>query len=256
MAERDAPLLAVLIDADNTTPKAAKAIFAEIATLGEAAVRRLYGDFASPRMKGWLEIMAGLAIVPHQQSANTTGKNASDIALVIDAMDLLHSNRFDGFVLVSSDSDFTRLASRIREQGLNVYGIGERKTPEAFRNACKRFIFIENLQTGADRKESDETLLDNAARQTAMEAVPLIDTAISALGEETDWHHLGRLGQQLIAQNPDFDSRNFGSGNLSGLLKRIGRYEVDLETSPARMRKKQAGREATQQPTKRTAKKT
>ncbi len=248
MAERDTPLLAVLIDADNTSPKAAKAIFVEIATLGEAAVRRLYGDFSSPRMKGWLDTTASLAIVPHQQSANTTGKNASDIALVIDAMDLLHSNRFDGFVLVSSDSDFTRLASRIREQGLDVYGIGERKTPDAFRNACKRFIFIENLQASAERQDTGEATLDNTSKQMPTEAIPLIEAAISALGEESDWHQLGRLGQQLIANHPDFDSRNFGSGNLSGLLKRIDRYEVDLKSSPARMRKRPADQSSSRQP--------
>ena len=141
----DTPLLAVLIDADNTSHKHAQAIFEEIAGLGEASVRRLYGDFSSSHMKGWSNVQAEFGIVPFHQPANTVGKNASDIALVIDAMDLLLSGRFDGFVLCSSDSDFTRLASRIREQGLDVYGIGQQKTPEAFRKACKRFIFIEKI---------------------------------------------------------------------------------------------------------------
>ena len=149
-------LLAVLIDADNTSPKHAKAIFDEVSSLGEASVRRCYGDFSSQRMNGWSEQVASLGLVPHHQPANTVGKNASDIALVIDAMDLLHSGRFDGFVLVSSDSDFTRLASRIREQGLDVYGIGEKKTPDAFRQACKRFIFVENLGDDAETQTASK----------------------------------------------------------------------------------------------------
>ena len=136
----DRPLLAVLIDADNTSPTYAEAIFDEIASLGEASVRRIYGDFSSAQLRGWAKVLADFGLVPHHQPANTVGKNASDIALVIDAMDILHSGRFDGFVLVSSDSDFTRLASRIREQGLDVYGLGQRKTPSAFVKACKRFI--------------------------------------------------------------------------------------------------------------------
>ena len=128
-------LLAVLIDADNTSPKYAKALFDEIASLGEASVRRCYGDFSSNQMAGWSKVTAEFGLVPTHQPANTVGKNASDIALVIDAMDLMHSGRFDGFCLVSSDSDFTRLASRLREQGLDVFGIGMQKTPEAFRKA-------------------------------------------------------------------------------------------------------------------------
>jgi hypothetical protein len=132
--------LAVLIDADNATARIAGRLFEEIAKIGEASVRRIYGDFSGPRLKPWADILAQHAIIPQQQFAYTAGKNSSDIALVIDAMDLLHSGRFDGFCLVSSDSDFTRLASRIREQGVDVYGFGEQKTPESFRQACRRFI--------------------------------------------------------------------------------------------------------------------
>ena len=142
--------LAILIDADNASPRTAAVIFEEIATIGEASARRIYGDFSGTRLKGWSEVLATYAIIPHQNFANTVGKNASDIALVIDAMDLLHSGRFDGFCLVSSDSDFTRLAARIREQGLDVYGFGEQKTPESFRRACKRFIYTENLLPQGD----------------------------------------------------------------------------------------------------------
>ena len=157
MERSDEARLAVLIDADNTSAKWADAIFEEIATLGEASVRRIYGDFSGPQLRSWERKLAGLAVVPHQQFAYTKGKNSSDIALVIDAMDLMHTGRFDGFVLVSSDSDFTRLASRLREQGLQVFGIGRRNTPEAFRKACKRFIFIENLLSDGDAvRETDE----------------------------------------------------------------------------------------------------
>ena len=145
----DTRRLAVLIDADNASSQIADGLFEEIAKIGEASVRRIYGDFAASRMKGWSAVLSRHAIIPQQQFAYTPGKNASDIALVIDAMDLLHSGRFDGFCLVSSDSDFTRLAARIREQGTDVYGFGEQKTPESFRQACRRFIYTENLLPAA-----------------------------------------------------------------------------------------------------------
>src|SRR5499425_3228166 len=137
--------LAILIDADNTSPRIAAGLFEEVAKFGEASVRRIYGDFSGQRLKSWADILQKYAIDPYQQFAYTAGKNASDIALVIDAMDLLHSRRFDGFCLVSSDSDFTRLASRLREEGADVYGFGAQKTPESFRQACRRFIYTENL---------------------------------------------------------------------------------------------------------------
>ena len=145
MAEDAARKLAVLIDAENTSPKVADALFEEIAKIGEASLRRIYGDFSKGQLAGWERVLMKHAILAQQQFANTTGKNSSDITLVIDAMDLLHSGRFDGFCLVSSDSDFTRLAARIREQGIDVYGIGQTKTPESFRQACTRFIFTENF---------------------------------------------------------------------------------------------------------------
>ncbi|MCR9068094.1 MAG: NYN domain-containing protein [Rhodobacteraceae bacterium] len=220
----DTPLLAVLIDADNTSHKHAKAIFDEIAGFGEASVRRIYGDFSSSHMKGWSNVQAEFGIVPHHQPANTVGKNASDIALVIDAMDLMHSNRFDGFVLVSSDSDFTRLASRIREQGLEVYGIGQQKTPEPFRKACKRFIFIENIlpqaddsKTAADRKPDTKALTD---------ARDLIFRAMEAIDQDDDWYSLGQIGQYITAANPDFDTRTYGKRKLSDLIESIKALEV------------------------------
>src|SRR6266705_5006933 len=147
--------LAIVIDADNTSPRIAAGLFEEVAKFGEARVRRIYGDFSGQRLKSWADILQKYAIDPYQQFAYTTGKNASDIALVIDAMDLLHSGRLDGFCLVSSDSDFTRLASRLREQGADVFGFGEQKTPESFRQACRKFIYTENLLNGTTTNNRD-----------------------------------------------------------------------------------------------------
>ena len=235
MARAGIPLLAVLVDADNSSPVWAEAIFEEIASLGEASVRRIYGDFSRPQMKGWSDRLAALALVPHHQPANTVGKNASDIALVIDAMDLLHSGLFDGFVLISSDSDFTRLASRIREQGLDVYGIGQQKTPEAFRKACKRFIFVENLlaEPEADVKTAGK---GGAARQSPSKAVPLITGAMKAIGGEDDWYSLGQIGQFITAANPDFDARNYGCSKLSDLIARAGPFETRKEGNHLQVR--------------------
>src|SRR3712207_508509 len=193
--EARAARLAVLIDADNASAKIAGRLFEEIAKIGEASVRRIYGDFSSPRLKPWSNILAQHAIIPHQQFAYTTGKNASDIALVIDAMDLLHSGRFDGFCLVSSDSDFTRLASRIREQGVAVYGFGEHKTPESFRQACHRFIFTENLllpeaPTPGDTNKAVKPLAPPTA------ATPLLQTALAQMDAEDGWVRLGSLGDR------------------------------------------------------------
>ncbi|KPQ08593.1 MAG: hypothetical protein HLUCCA12_01900 [Rhodobacteraceae bacterium HLUCCA12] len=221
MARAGIPLLAVLIDADNSSPRWAEAIFDEIAALGEASVRRIYGDFSRPQMNGWQAVLPALALVPHHQPANTVGKNSSDIALVIDAMDLLHSGRFDGFVLVSSDSDFTRLASRIREHGLDVYGIGQQKTPEAFRKACKRFIFVENLLS-----ESEPDTRDAPRRESPSKARPLLVAALHALDHDQDWVPLGQLGQTILASHPDFDSRTYGCAKLSELVQKAGGFEM------------------------------
>jgi len=220
----DTPLLAVLIDADNTSYKHAKAIFEEIAGLGEASVRRIYGDFSSSHMKGWSNVQAEFGIVPHHQPANTVGKNASDIALVIDAMDLMHSERFDGFVLVSSDSDFTRLASRIREQGLDVYGIGQQKTPDAFRKACKRFIFIENI-IGSEEAPSQKSEAP-IEKQPLTAARDMIFRAMESIEQDDDWYSLGQIGQYITAANPDFDTRTFGKRKLSDLVQSLKMLEV------------------------------
>ena len=207
------PLLAVLIDADNAPAKYAHAMFKEIAAIGEASVRRIYGDFSSSNMNGWKGVQAELGLVPHQAPAYTKGKNSSDIALVIDAMDLMHTARFDGFVLVSSDSDFTRLASRIREQGLAVYGMGEEKTPQAFRKVCKRFIILENLLDVPQETASEPT----GSKKPGM--AQLAETAAAKYG-------MGVIGQRLIAENPDFDTRTYGKPRLSELVDALKGFET------------------------------
>ncbi|WAP70875.1 NYN domain-containing protein [Jiella pelagia] len=218
--------LAVLIDADNASSKIADGLFEEIAKIGEASVRRVYGDFSSPRSKGWVEILARHAIVPQQQFAYTIGKNASDITLVIDAMDLLHSGRFDGFCLVSSDSDFTRLAARIREQGVDVYGFGEQKTPESFRQACFRFIYTENLlpeRSGAN-STSDAKMAKPLAGQE--EATRLMLRVIAQMDTEDGWANLGTFGKQILNLAPDFDPRTYGFKKLSDLVRATKEFEV------------------------------
>jgi hypothetical protein len=230
MAEGSRPLLAVLIDADNTSPRYAGAIFEEIAGLGEASVRRCYGDFSSQQMSGWSKVQAEHGIVPHHSPAHTVGKNSSDISLVIDAMDILHTGRFDGFVLVSSDSDFTRLASRIREQGLDVYGIGQAKTPEAFRKACKRFIFLENLSTQAPdaraTKAEDTKPAAPPPIAALTEARDVILRAMDALEGDDGWIGLGPLGQYITSANPDFDTRTYGRKKLSDLIQDLKVFET------------------------------
>ncbi len=197
--EPRAPRLAVLIDADNASSRIATRLFEEIAKIGEASVRRIYGDFSGTRLKSWAEVLSTHAIRAQQNFAYTTGKNAPDIALVIDAMDLLHTGRFDAFCLVSSDSDFTGLAARIREQGIDVYGFGEQKTPESFRQACRRFIYTENLLPEAPTSEEPERadLRPAAAKQAPSAAAPLIRKAIAQLDDDGGWVPLGRVGQRL-----------------------------------------------------------
>jgi hypothetical protein len=226
-AEPRAPRLAVLIDADNASPRIAAGLFEEIAKIGEASVRRIYGDFSGTRLKGWADVLATYAIMPHQNFAYTTGKNASDIALVIDAMDLLHSGRFDGFCLVSSDSDFTRLAARIREQGVDVYGFGEQKTPESFRQACRRFIYTENLLPEAPAPDRPAR---SGSRASALKppsaAQDLIRTAIAQLDDDEGWVALGRVGQRLAILASDFDPRTYGQAKLGDLVEQAGGFDV------------------------------
>ena len=239
-SEPRSPRLAVLIDADNASARIADGLFEEIAKIGEASVRRIYGDFSVPRLKSWADILSRHAIMPHQNFAYTKGKNASDIALVIDAMDLLHSGRFDGFCLVSSDSDFTRLAARIREQGIDVYGFGEQKTPESFRQACRRFIYTENLLPEAPAPDRDPAP-GSKPLQPPSAAVPVLRKAIVALDDDDGWVGLGAVGQQLGKLASDFDPRTYGHAKLGDLVEKTGAFEVErIKGKGIRIRPKKA----------------
>ena len=218
--------LAILIDADNTSPRIAAGLFEEVAKFGEASVRRIYGDFSGQRLKSWADILQKYAIDPYQQFAYTTGKNASDIALVIDAMDLLHSGRLDGFCLVSSDSDFTRLASRLREQGADVYGFGEQKTPESFRQACRKFIYTENLLPEAQISTAEEGT-STKALQPPSAAIPILNKAMMQMETEDGWVGLGAVGQRLANIASDFDPRTYGYRKLSDLVRKTGAFDID-----------------------------
>ncbi len=221
---RERPLYAVLIDADNIPAKYAESILKEVTSFGEPALRRVYADWSRQGLASWADRILDLGLVAHQETANTKGKNASDIGLVIDAMDILHSGRFDGFVLVSSDSDFTRLASRIREAGLEVIGIGEAKTPKSLQNVCNRFVTLENIadeepaKAGAPRQPSK--------KQPPTEAIPRILRAMDKIGGDDEWYPLGPLGQYITADDPAFDVRTYGKTKLSDLVKDLKRFET------------------------------
>lgn len=238
--------LAVLIDADNASAKIVDGLFEEIAKIGEASVRRIYGDFSNPRSKSWADKLSKYAIIPQQQFAYTTGKNASDITLVIDAMDLLHSGRFDGFCLVSSDSDFTRLAARIREHGIDVFGFGERKTPESFRQACRKFVYTENLSTAtANNKEAISTkdvISTPDPVQPIAAVTSIIKKVIAQMESEDGWVHLGEVGRQLNNLAPDFDPRTFGSRKLRDLVEKTNSFEIDPKGAAIRIRIKPAAK--------------
>ena len=229
-AEGQRTRIAVLIDADNASPRHAEAIFIEIAKLGEAIVRRVYGDFGSAGLKGWNDKLARHALVPVQTVAYTKGKNASDIAMVIDAMDLAHTGLYDAFCLVSSDSDFTRLAQRLRESGAEIYGLGERKTPESFRQSCRRFFFVENLardQAAAGGEEPELELPQETVRKPA-DALDTITRAYDQhVGDHADgWVPIRVLQRTIVNIEPDFDPRTYGETRLGDLAGRTGGYEV------------------------------
>ncbi len=224
----DTSKLAVLIDADNARPAIIDGLLAEIAKYGTAHVKRIYGDWTKPDLNGWKEVLLRLSIQPIQQFRYTVGKNATDSAMIIDAMDLLYTDRFDGFCIVSSDSDFTRLASRIRESGRTVYGFGEKKTPEPFRTACDKFIYTEvladtttNTPEAAPRKRTAREL------RADKHLLNLLRNAITAASDDTGWADLGRIGSIVSNQSADFDSRNYGYAKLSGLVKAIGLFDSE-----------------------------
>ena len=220
--------LAVLIDADNARPAIVEGLLAEIAKYGTAHVKRIYGDWTKPDLNGWKEVLLRLSIQPIQQFRYTVGKNATDSAMIIDAMDLLYVGRFDGFCIVSSDSDFTRLASRIRESGLTVYGFGERKTPEPFRTACDKFIYTEVL-AGTTEAETEAAPKQRSAKELRGDSplMNLLRAAIEAASDDTGWAGLGPIGSIINKQSPDFDSRNYGYAKLSGLIKGIGLFDTE-----------------------------
>ncbi|MES2883766.1 MAG: NYN domain-containing protein [Pseudomonadota bacterium] len=220
--------LAVLIDADNAQSELIAPLLAEIARYGTATTRRIYGDWTKPHLASWKEKLLQHAIQPIQQFAYTSGKNATDSALIIDAMDLLYSGRFEGFCLVSSDSDFTRLASRLRESGLLVYGFGEQKTPKPLVAACDKFTYVEVLRepaTVADAVPATKPKLDGKLHK-------LLDAAFNASVGEGDWVHLGTMGSQLSKQSPDFDARNYGHKRLSDLVRATSRFELEERKGP------------------------
>ncbi|MEZ5905679.1 MAG: NYN domain-containing protein [Geminicoccaceae bacterium] len=233
--------LAVLIDADNTSPRIAEALFAEVAKIGEASVRRIYGDFSGTRLKAWADILSRHAIIRTSSSPTRRARTPRDIALVIDAMDLLLSGRFDGFCLVSSDSDFTRLAARIREQGTDVFGFGEKKTPESFRQACRRFIYTENLLAPAAADAPTDDAEATPTAEPPEEALAILERIIADLDQDDGWVFLSNVGSRLANLAPDFDPRTYGHKRLGDLVKATGAFEIATETgSGTRIRRKPA----------------
>lgn len=228
MDENITKKLAVLIDADNAQPSIVEGLLAEIAKYGTANVKRIYGDFTSTKLQSWKQHLLQHSIQPIQQFGYTTGKNATDSAMIIDAMDLLYTNRFDGFCLVSSDSDFTKLAARIRESGLTVYGFGEQKTPDPFVAACDKFIYTEVLRSEEETTEerSFNRKSTNQLKQDT-KLVRLVRNAIEASSDESGWAHLGQIGSYIAKQSPEFDPRNYGYKKLGNLVKAIGLFEVE-----------------------------
>ncbi len=233
LGSESAAKLAVLIDADNTRPSVIEGLLAEVAKFGTATVKRAYGDWTGTQLRGWKDQLLAQSIQPIQQFAYTSGKNATDAAMVIDAMDLLYSGRFDGFCLVSSDSDFTRLAARIRESGLTVYGFGERKTPKPFVAACDKFIYIENLAYHEDAAVHEDAALKPTPRLSAAKLkrdaalVTMLRNAVEAASDDDGWAVLASVGHILTEQRPDFDSRNYGYAKLSDLMAATTLFELE-----------------------------
>ena len=218
--------LAVLIDADNAQPSIVDGLLSEIAKYGTANVKRIYGDWTLSGLKGWKEVLLQYSIQPIQQFGYTSGKNATDSALIIDAMDLLYTGKFDGFCIVSSDSDFTKLASRIREAGLFVYGFGERKTPKAFVSACDKFIFTEVLRAKTDESEAIVKKSSSELKQDT-KLVSLLRNAVEASSDEDGWAQLGPVGSNIAKQSPEFDPRNYGYRKLGELVAATKLFDIE-----------------------------
>lgn len=236
--ERDLRL-AVLIDADNASRTAMKDVMVEVATYGTPTIKRIYGDWTAPNMNSWKQILLETAITPIQQYSYTSGKNATDSAMIIDAMDILYSGNCDGFVLVSSDSDFTRLATRLREAGMKVYGMGERKTPQPFIVACDKFVYIDIIRAAAKKlavEKPQAKLPEPKSKPTTRkrdetftlpdEISDFLSESVESICGEDGWAHMGRLGNLMLKKRPDFDPRNYGFSKLSKLIEASGRFQV------------------------------
>ncbi|MNS03928.1 NYN domain protein [compost metagenome] len=225
--------LAVLIDADNVPYANIKEMLEEVSKDGTPTIKRIYADWTKPTLSGWKNVLLEHAITPIQQYSYTTGKNSSDSALIIDAMDILYSNKVDGFCIVSSDSDFTRLATRLREAGMKVIGIGEQKTPYPFITACDKFIYIEILKSSAP--EIPETTPDKkkvSLSKIDKKLIKLLSDSVSALADESGWTYLGDLGNFILKKKPDFDPRNYGFSKLLLLIKSTDTFLIEeRETS-------------------------
>jgi Fe-S-cluster formation regulator IscX/YfhJ len=226
------PRLAVLIDADNIPYRVIKGIMEEIKKYGNPTFKRIYGDWTNPHLTGWKKVLLENAITPIQQYSYTSGKNSTDSAMIIDAMDILYTGRVDGFCLISSDSDFTRLATRLREAGMKVFGLGEKKTPESFRSACDKFIYIEILTPKEAPVTTSKTKSKKSPEKEVISKIDknlnkLIANGINDIADENGWAFLGELGNQLIKKQPDFDSRNYGFNKLLDLIKSLNDIEID-----------------------------
>lgn len=229
--------IAVLIDADNVPSANIKAMLEEIAKYGTPTLKRIYGDWTKPNLAGWKSVLLDNALTPIQQYGYTTGKNSTDSALIIDAMDILYSEKVDAFSIVSSDSDFTRLAIRLREAGMTVIGLGERKTPHPFIVACDKFIYLEILSSSADEESApnvkeDKPERDIKTKTTAIqkvdkETINLLANSITDVADDSGWAFLGEVGNLVIKKQTDFDPRNFGYSKLAPMLKSINKFEVD-----------------------------
>jgi uncharacterized LabA/DUF88 family protein len=233
--------LAVLIDADNVPYSNVKGMMEEIAKYGTPTFKRIYGDWTKPTITGWKSVLLQNAITPIQQYSYTVGKNATDSAMIIDAMDILYTGRVDGFCIVSSDSDFTRLATRLREAGMVVIGIGERKTPEPFITACDKFIYIEILASDDNAPEpksrkprksaSSSSAPSSSSQQPDRRTINLVRSSINDLADESGWAFLGEVGTLILKKQPNFDPRNYGFKKLLHFVKSLDSIEVDERQS-------------------------
>ncbi|MBX3165734.1 MAG: NYN domain-containing protein [Bacteroidetes bacterium] len=228
--------LAVLIDADNVPYSNVKEMLAEIAKNGTPTIKRIYADWTKSTVSGWKNVLLENAITPIQQYSYTTGKNSSDSALIIDAMDILYSGKVNGFCIVSSDSDFTRLATRLREAGMTVIGFGEKKTPQPFISACDKFIYLEILKTvAAESKATTKPIAKPKKKEPISkvdsETIRIITESVNDLADETGWTFLGSLGNYILKKKPDFDPRNYGFTKLLPLIKDIKKFDIDERDS-------------------------